>query len=327
MTGPPVVSGASSAGVTTGSPAVSVVIATYNRPAALRHAIESVRAGTFTDWELIVVGDACTDDTAECVSAFADPRIRFVNLAERSGYQSGPNNHGVALARGRYIAFLNHDDLYLPDHLAVCVAELERGSADLVWVPVMAVRPPAADALGDVPFRFELSGVPPKPEYWPSSFYFASSWVFRRELADRVGPWPSPEGVYILPSQAWLFEAWRAGARMQFVPHVGVVAIPAGYWPHSYGRREAIEHDALVDWMRREPRWRELMLQQAALSEAMGRLDEHFNPRWRTLRRLVVRPLYNFLLWRGIHPQAVTTARRYRRGEQVRLHRRSSKAE
>ena len=93
----------------------------------MRHAIESVRNSRFADWELIVVGDACTDDTAACVAAFGDPRIRFVNLPERCGDQSGPNNHGVALSRGRYVAFLNHDDFYLPDHLATCVAALDAG--------------------------------------------------------------------------------------------------------------------------------------------------------------------------------------------------------
>ena len=96
------------------SPAVSVIIATYNRAHTLRHAVQSVRNSSFTDWELIVVGDACTDDSAECVAAFNDPRIRFVNLPDRTGHQSGPNNHGLALARGKYVAFLNHDDLFFP---------------------------------------------------------------------------------------------------------------------------------------------------------------------------------------------------------------------
>ena len=66
---------------------VSVVMATYNRPRALRLAVASVRAQTFTDWELIVVGDACTDETAEVVAGFGDARIRFVNLPVRCGEQ------------------------------------------------------------------------------------------------------------------------------------------------------------------------------------------------------------------------------------------------
>jgi GT2 family glycosyltransferase len=60
-----------------------------------------VRAQTRSDWELIVVGDACTDDTADVVATFPDPRIRFVNLPENVGEQSGPNNEGVRLGHGR----------------------------------------------------------------------------------------------------------------------------------------------------------------------------------------------------------------------------------
>jgi len=70
-----------------GAPAISVVIATYNRSRALGYAIESVLGQTFADWELIVVGDACTDDTAEVVARYveADPRVRFVNLEHNWG--------------------------------------------------------------------------------------------------------------------------------------------------------------------------------------------------------------------------------------------------
>ena len=84
----------------------------------LRLAIESVRWQTFSDWELWVIGDACTDDTAEVVASFADPRIHFFNLPANVGEQSGPNNEGFRRTRGRCVAYLNHDDLWFPDHLA-----------------------------------------------------------------------------------------------------------------------------------------------------------------------------------------------------------------
>ena len=67
------------------SPHVSIVIATYNRSNVLRFAIESVRAQTVADFELIVIGDACTDDTAAVVNGFGDPRIRFENLPRNIG--------------------------------------------------------------------------------------------------------------------------------------------------------------------------------------------------------------------------------------------------
>src|SRR4051812_46760682 len=108
-----------------GSPAVSIVVATYNRSNVLELAIGSAVAQTFTDWEMHVVGDACTDDSERVISSFGDPRIRWTNLPVNHGDQSGPNNHGVRLARGRYIAFLNQDDLWFPDHLERSIAALE----------------------------------------------------------------------------------------------------------------------------------------------------------------------------------------------------------
>ena len=76
------------------SPQVTVIIATYNRSGALRYAISSVLAQTYRDFELLVVGDACTDDSASVAAEFADPRVRWHNLSTNCGNQFGPNNHG-----------------------------------------------------------------------------------------------------------------------------------------------------------------------------------------------------------------------------------------
>src|SRR5688572_1019424 len=103
------------------SPVVSVILATYNWTSVLRYAIRTVLWQTFTDFELLVIGDGCTDDTAEVVASFRDPRIRWHNLPENTGNQAGPNNAGLAMARSEYVAYMHQDDLWLPDHLAVLV--------------------------------------------------------------------------------------------------------------------------------------------------------------------------------------------------------------
>lgn len=310
------------------SPAVSVIIATYNRSQPLRHAIRSVCNSSFSDWEIIVVGDACTDDTAEVVSSFDDPRIRFVNLPSRCGDMSGPHNHGLALARGRYVAFLNHDDLYLPDHLAKCVAELETSGADLVWVPCAIARA-KADPTGEWPFSFALIGVTSTFEYSPLGIYFASSWVFRRGLADRVGPWRSPGQMYVVPSQDWLFRAWRLGARLRFLPSVSVILVPAGGWAGSYARRESPEHDLLARRLREDPGCLERILEEAALHEAREHFRHHrYPPFWSLTRRMLLRPVYALLARMGIHPFSLPMALAYgRRGGFVRRLRRITGAE
>src|SRR5690606_6891018 len=91
-------------------PLASGVMATYNRSNLLPYVIETVRRQRWPHWELLIVGDGCTADTAEVIARLADPRVRFCNLEQPVGEQSGPNNAGCAAARGDYIAFLNHDD-------------------------------------------------------------------------------------------------------------------------------------------------------------------------------------------------------------------------
>jgi glycosyltransferase involved in cell wall biosynthesis len=309
-------------------PVISVVIATYNRIHTLRHAVQSVCDSTFNDWELIVVGDGCTDDTAECVASFGDPRIRFVNLPVRTGDQSGPNNHGVAISRGKYVAFLNHDDLYLPEHLATCVAELERSGADLVWVPCAIARPkPVLD--GNHPFSFALIGLPESASsYSPFAICLASSWAFRRGLADRVGPWQSADRLYVTPSMDWLFRAWRSGASLRFLPVVTVIVVLAGLRPGSYARTTSPEHDLIARELRAEPGYRERILEEAAINEATDRFRNERYPQLRLLRRLMLRPFYWLLIRAGIHPLSLPNAILFgSRGGMVRRHRTITGAE
>jgi len=97
---------------------VSVIIATYNWSSVLRYAIRTVLWQTYRNIELLVIGDACTDDSEQVVDSFADPRVRWHNLPENCGNQFGPNNAGLGLARGEYVAYLGHDDVWFPTHLA-----------------------------------------------------------------------------------------------------------------------------------------------------------------------------------------------------------------
>lgn len=105
-------------------PAVSVVIAAYNPGAHLRESIKSVVAQTFTDWELIVVDDGSRQDLS-WVSAL-DPRIAFARQ-ENQGV-SIARNHGIAMSRGRFIAFLDQDDRWRPGKLERQVSLLKTGS-------------------------------------------------------------------------------------------------------------------------------------------------------------------------------------------------------
>lgn len=240
-------------------PLVSVVTATYNRSNVLRHAIDSVLAQTCADWELIVVGDACTDDSGDVVQSYGDSRIRFVNLATNVGEQSGPNNEGVRLSRGRYLAFLNHDDIWLPAHLANLVNAIERTGADLVFSLISIIQPDGSRVLG---------GACASGRYEPLVNCNASSWLFRRSLSDTMGPWRHYRECFLAPSQDWLQRAHAAGRTLTLVPKLTVIAIPSSGRAGSYAERHHDEHDQIAEAVRANPEFVERELTTLALIHA-----------------------------------------------------------
>ena len=99
-------------------PEVSVITPAYNAARYIGEAMASVQAQTLTNWEMVVADDGSSDETAAIVAAAGrrDPRIRLVRRDRNAG--SGPaRNAALAVARGRFIAFLDSDDLWLPDKL------------------------------------------------------------------------------------------------------------------------------------------------------------------------------------------------------------------
>jgi len=104
-------------------PAVSVIMPVHDRERYVREALGSVLAQTFDDFELIVVDDGSTDGTAAAVAAVRDPRLRYLTQPHRG--VAAAMNTGLAAARGRYVARIDSDDVWLPDLLATQVAVLE----------------------------------------------------------------------------------------------------------------------------------------------------------------------------------------------------------
>ncbi len=109
-------------------PTVTVVIPTFNRLALLREAVESVKAQTYNDWELLVVDDGSTDHTVEYLQAEQDQRIDLIRSAHR-GNIGAVRNLGVSHARGRFVAFLDSDDLWKPTKLERQITALQSRGA------------------------------------------------------------------------------------------------------------------------------------------------------------------------------------------------------
>ena len=100
---------------------VSVIMPSWNTADLIGESIRSVQAQTYPDWELIIVDDCSTDDTAAVVAAFDDERIRFFENETNSGAALS-RNRGLREARGEWIAFLDSDDLWMPDKLEKQIA-------------------------------------------------------------------------------------------------------------------------------------------------------------------------------------------------------------
>lgn len=110
------------------APMVSIVVPVYNAGRFLEQTLQSVIRQDFTDWELLLINDCSTDNSVEIIQSHDDDkRIRLVNLEKNSG-AAVARNRGIALARGKYIAFLDSDDVWMTDKLGKQVDFMEKGN-------------------------------------------------------------------------------------------------------------------------------------------------------------------------------------------------------
>ena len=120
------------------SPKVSVIIPTYNRLPMLKEAVNSVLAQDFEDFELIVVDDGSTDGTAEEIKQYGG-RVKLLQHSENRGV-SAARNRGILHAKGKYIAFLDSDDLWVKGKTRIQVAFLDENPhyplcyTDEIWI-------------------------------------------------------------------------------------------------------------------------------------------------------------------------------------------------
>jgi glycosyltransferase involved in cell wall biosynthesis len=222
-------------------PSVTVIIPTYNWSSVLPYSIESALRQTFTDFELLVIGDGCTDDSEAVVGRIGDPRVKWINLPINTGHQSEPNNEGLRRARGQYIAYLGHDDLWLPHHLSCLVLTLKQG-ADLAYGMTLMLEPEGCGRMAE----------PPEERYQPGMWIPPTSVVHRRSVTDHVGGWRHYREVDSQPEiELWL-RAHTADHRFAFVPRLTAIKFPAFFRRDVYKIRPCHEQAAWSERIQNE---------------------------------------------------------------------------
>ncbi len=167
-------------------PTVSVILPTHNRPQRLREAIKSVLAQRFQDFEIIVVNDGAVD-VRSVIDELNDGRITLITHDRNRGLAAARNT-GLRLARGKYIAYLDDDDRYLPDHLETLVGVLEQGCSQAAYSDAWRVHEKREgehyrEAGRDVPYSYDFS----LPKLLVSNYFPVLCVMHRRSCLDEVG--------------------------------------------------------------------------------------------------------------------------------------------
>lgn len=197
------------------SPAVSVIIPTYNHAQFLRAAIQSVVDQTYPDWEIVIVNNYSEDDTVQIVASFNDPRIRLVNFRNH-GVIAASRNHGMSLANGKAIAFLDSDDVWYPEKLQRCMDALGE-KADVVCHGEAWIKEGS-------PPRIVMYGPQSRTRYlsllYDGNCLSTSAIVVRKSMLDKVGGFSEdPQMVTAEDYELWLRLA-KEGARFAMVEAV-----------------------------------------------------------------------------------------------------------
>lgn len=114
---------------------VSIIMPAHNAGKTIAPAIESVIAQTYQDWELLIIDDCSTDATVSLVSNYAqkDTRINLLHTDKSVGKPFYPRNVGIEKSKGRFIAFLDSDDIWLPSKLQNQVSLFEEKNVGIVF--------------------------------------------------------------------------------------------------------------------------------------------------------------------------------------------------
>jgi hypothetical protein len=160
--------------------------------------------------------------------------VVWENLERNSGSQSLPNNRGLELARGEYVAYLGHDDLWLPSHLVHLVAALERSGAGVAISALESIGPPGSNA-----------------RFFDARSYAPSAVMHRRELVDSLGGWVDYRAI-VDPPDVEFVKRVGAAHGVRYTGALTVCKFNSAWRPNSYRTRLDDEQRTYADRIVRE---------------------------------------------------------------------------
>lgn len=196
-------------------PLVSIVLPTHNGSRFIAASIESCLKQTYPHFELIVVDGGSAGETLAIVTSFGDARIRVVRQEDNRGRLPGALNLGFAQASGTFYTWIQDDDVYMPDAIAVLVAALrDHPEAGFAYTGMWFI-----DEQGQIISEPVLG--PPEHLYWTNSI--GHCFLYRRSVAERVGGY-DVEYLMSEDSHYW----------MRVFKHATMIQVPGRHYCHRY---------------------------------------------------------------------------------------------
>jgi hypothetical protein len=231
----------------TDNPFFSIILPTFGRGRHIIPTIESVLRQTFGEFELIVVGDGCTDDTEAVVRSFPPERITWRNLVQNTGSQSFPNNEGIRSSHGPWVAYIGHDDIWARNHLE-CIAQTitSHDGLDFVVSGCVYYGPKGSD-IYHVTGLFDILDAP------FGHFFPPTSIAHRRDVTARIGNWQDPHLIKAPVDADFLLRAARAQLRLASTGRITAHKFAAGHRYLSYLRVSSDEQQQMLRALEEEP--------------------------------------------------------------------------
>lgn len=232
---------------------ISVIIPTYNWSSALKLAIKTALWQTYKNIEVIVVGDCCTDDSEEVVKSFDDSRLKWINLEKNHGSQAIPNNYGIKMANGEFIAHLGHDDVWHPTHLESLMNYAD--DADFLHSVSIGIGPNDEETCfkdlkilnGFNVFNNqdgEILFIPP------------SSFMYRKEIIEKIGYWTDHRDSALPPDAQFLTKI------QEFYPNrtacskkLTVAKFPSAWRKNSYLLKPVHQQEKMIYMIENNPNY------------------------------------------------------------------------